>query len=228
MPSPLAGEGLLDAATGDDGVRGGLREPLTHLSAWEDHCALSRKGRGHKGASRAFWRNEANAGFVEAGTAMFDGKARTNLWLWKKMRDEWSLFPACYLQGAVQPQRVARIRDSKSGQTVAATLRPRRVGWDDDVGRANEATCECRKPSPRDSHCFRLFLTMEKTTRACEASAFADSHRGDFRGANHAHFGESEPDTDERKIDPLTAKRKNPLLHRQLHKSQRWATRDEE
>jgi hypothetical protein len=49
-----------------------------------------------------------------------------------------------------------------------------------------------------------------------------------FRGANHAHFDESEPDTDERKIDPLTAKRKNPFLHRQLHKNQRWATRHEE
>src|SRR5689334_8087246 len=57
------------------------------------------------------------------------------------------LFPACYLQGAVQPQRVARRRDSKSGQRIAATLRPGRVDWDDDVGASEEATCECRKPS---------------------------------------------------------------------------------
>jgi len=38
------------------------------------------------------------------------------------MRVEGSLFPACYLQGAVQPQRVARIRDSKSGQTIPKVL----------------------------------------------------------------------------------------------------------
>jgi hypothetical protein len=47
------------------------------------------------------------------------------------------------------------------------------------------------------------------------------SKRGLVAGAV-AHFGESKPDTDERKIDPLMAKRKNPSSHRQLHKDQRW------
>jgi hypothetical protein len=42
-------------------------------------------------------------------------RARTNLWVYKTMSDEGSLFPACYLQGAVQLQGVAGIRESKSG-----------------------------------------------------------------------------------------------------------------
>jgi hypothetical protein len=39
---------------------------------------------------------------------------------------------------------------------------------------------------------------------------------------HHAHFGEGTPDTDERKIDPLMENGKNPFLHRQLYKNQRW------
>src|SRR5690349_18695919 len=31
------------------------------------------------------------------------------------------------------------------------------------------ATCRCRKSSRPPIHCFRLFLTMEKATRACES-----------------------------------------------------------
>ena len=34
-----------------------------------------------------------------------------------------------------------------------------------------EATCECKKSSRSPIHCFRLFLTMEKATRACEPPA---------------------------------------------------------
>jgi hypothetical protein len=37
------------------------------------------------------------------------------------------------------------------------------------LGRAKRATCRCRKSSRSSVHCFRLFLTMEKATRACEA-----------------------------------------------------------
>jgi len=86
------------------------------------------------------------------------------------MRVEGSLFPACYLQGAVQPQRVARIRDSKSGQTIpkVLALRPRRIGRDRRyLGRAKTATCRCIKSSRSPIHCFRLFLSMEKATGAC-------------------------------------------------------------
>jgi hypothetical protein len=46
-PSPLAGEGcsVLPPAMMGEGCP---RQPLTHSSSWADHCALSRKGRGHK------------------------------------------------------------------------------------------------------------------------------------------------------------------------------------
>src|SRR4051812_13798825 len=108
------------------------------------------------------------------------------------MRVEGSLFPACYLQGAVQPQRVARIRDSKSGQTIpkVLALRPRRIGRDRRyLGRAKTATCRCIKSSRSPIHCFRLFLSMEKATGACEAAA----------------------DAQDRKIGPLMAKRRKPV-----------------
>ena len=36
-------------------------------------------------------------------------------------------------------------------------------------GRAKTATCRCRKLSRSSVHCFRLFLSMEKATRACGA-----------------------------------------------------------
>src|SRR5215831_7984047 len=76
----------------------------------------------------------------------------------------------CYLQGAVQPQRVARIRDSKSGQND--TRDRDEMSW---ASEEQPASVENRRGV--DSHCFGLFLTMEKTTRACEASAFAPCTR---------------------------------------------------
>ena len=97
-------------------------------------------------------------------TTIFGGKART------------------------KPQRVARIRDSKSGQTIpkVLALRPRRIGRDRRyLGRAKTATCRCIKSSRSPIHCFRLFLSMEKATGACEAAA----------------------DAQDRKIGPLMAKR---------------------
>jgi hypothetical protein len=49
VPSPLAGEGgsMLPRARMGEGYL--LKEkPLTRSSSWADHCALSRKGRGHE------------------------------------------------------------------------------------------------------------------------------------------------------------------------------------
>jgi hypothetical protein len=37
------------------------------------------------------------------------------------------------------------------------------------LGRAKRATCRCRKRWRAQIHCFRLFLSMEKATRACGA-----------------------------------------------------------
>jgi len=48
----------------------------------------------------------------------------------KMMGDEGSLFPACYLQGAMQLQRVPRIW--KSNQVIPA--HPCCIGRDDDAG----------------------------------------------------------------------------------------------
>jgi hypothetical protein len=60
------------------------------------------------------------------------------------------------------------------------------------LGRARRQPASVENRRGIDSIVFGLFLTMEKTTRACEASAFAVSRRGDFRGAHHAHLGENE------------------------------------
>ena len=69
---------------------------------------------------------------------------------------------------------------------------------------------------------IHVFRASRKTWMAGTSPAMTVlSKRGLVAGAV-AHFGESKPDTDERKIDPLMAKRKNPFLHRQLHNDQRW------
>jgi hypothetical protein len=54
VPSPLAGEGcsMLPQAMMGEGCC--YKKPLTHSSAREDHCALSRKGRGRNGAAAHF------------------------------------------------------------------------------------------------------------------------------------------------------------------------------
>src|SRR5204862_6002223 len=55
---------------------------------------------------------------------------RTNLRVQKNGAEEGSLFPACSLQGAVQLQRVVRIRESKSGVCPhASRRREARTSW---------------------------------------------------------------------------------------------------
>ena len=69
---------------------------------------------------------------------------------------------------------------------------------------------------------IHVFRASRKTWMAGTSPAMTVlSKRGLVAGAV-AHFGESKPDTDERKIDPLMAKRKKPGPPLQLHNGQRW------
>jgi hypothetical protein len=101
---------------------------------------------------------------MRGGAANANRRARVS-----KDEDERPSMPSCFEtpRHSVLKTRVnalkARLLSMRAGEG-GRFGEARHESW-----RVKRATCRCRKSSRPPIHCFRLFLTMEKATRACES-----------------------------------------------------------